>query len=266
MTKSIKLLKFSILAMIILVACSHEHIRTNTYVMVHGAWQGPWVWDKVQQALEKSGNRVVVVELPAHGNDSTSPAVVSVNVYRDRVLTAMQGLPGKVILVGHSLGGVVVSAVAEAVPDKIAKLVYIAAFVPASGQSLLDLAAQDKQSILGPNIIPSENGLTLGIVTREIVPIFCQDASTATQQLMLSNYRSEPAIPFADKAVLTGQKFGRVKKYYIHTLLDQAIGIDNQIRMADSAHITNIYSLNTGHSPFLSKPDQVTGLLLQIAE
>ena len=250
-----------------LISCKHYQLPvTNTYVLVHGAWQAPYVWTTVKEQLEKAGQKVVVVELPAHGDDYTSPAHVSIDVYRDKVISAIMSTKQKVILVGHSLGGVVVTAVAEQIPDKIKKLIYIGAFVPANGQSLLDLAGQDAQSLLGPSLIPSADQLTLDVKHENITSIFCQDGSDAVKQLVLDNYRVEPAIPFTNKVTVTDANFGSVDKYYIHTLQDHAIGIDNQNKMADAAHITKIYSVNTGHSPFLTQPTEVTKLLLTIGQ
>ena len=246
--------------------CSKNNFpSSNTYVLVHGAWQAPYVWNTVTAELEKAGQKVVVVELPAHGDDFTSPATVSIDVYRDKVISAIVDTKEKVILVGHSLGGVVVSAVAEEIPGKIKKLVYLAGFLPANGQSLLDLANEDAQSLLGPALIPSSDQLTLDVKQDAITSIFCQDGGDAVKKLVLDNFRPEPAIPFTNKVTLTDTNFGRVDKYYIHTLQDHAIGIDLQNRMADAAHITQTFSVNTGHSPFLTQPDQVTEILLRIA-
>jgi pimeloyl-ACP methyl ester carboxylesterase len=241
-------------------------LKTKTFVLVHGAWQAPYVWNEVKSELENAGQKVVIVELPAHGNDSTSPALVSIDVYRDKVIDAINKINGKVILVGHSLAGVVVSEVAEKIPSKIEKLIFIGAFVPANGQSLFDLAGVDKQSLLGPALLFSKDQLLINVMRDSIVNIFYQDASATTQQSVLDKYRAEPAIPFTNKVVLTGANFGQVNKYYIYTLLDHAIGINNQHAMADAAHITHTYSINTSHSPFLSKPHDVTKLLLEIAK
>ena len=237
---------------------------SKTFVLVHGAWQAPYVWDVVKSQLEAKGQKVIVVELPAHGNDMTSPAAVSIDVYRDKVISAIQGVNGKVVLVGHSMGGVVVTAVAEKIPSRIEKLVYIGAFLPANGQSLMDLAMTDAQSILGPNLIPSKDQLTLDVNHDKIIDIFCQDASSDVQKEVLAKFRVEPAIPFGNKVTLTDANYGSVNKYYIHTTQDHAIGIDLQNRMVVAAHITKTYSLETGHSPFLSKPEQVTAVLLTI--
>jgi pimeloyl-ACP methyl ester carboxylesterase len=239
-------------------------LASKTFVLVHGAWQAPYVWDIVKSQLEAKGQNVIVVELPAHGSDNTSPAAVSIDVYRDKVIAAIEGVKGKVILVGHSMGGVVVTAVAEKIPSKIEKLVYIGAFLPANGQSLMDLAMTDAQSILGPNLLPSKDQLTLDVNHDKIIDIFCQDAPADIQKEVLAKFRVEPAIPFGNKVALTDANFGSVNKYYIHTAQDHAVGIDLQNRMVTAAHITKTYSLETGHSPFLSKPDQVTEVLLTI--
>jgi pimeloyl-ACP methyl ester carboxylesterase len=264
-----KLMFSSLLVMLVLfclAGCSKgdNPNASKTFVLVHGAWQAPYVWDVVKSELEAKGQKVIVVELPAHGSDMTSPAAVSIDVYRDKVIAAVQSVNGKVILVGHSMGGVVVTAVAEKIPSKIEKLVYIGAFLPANGQSLMDLALTDAQSILGPNLIPSKDQLTLDVNHDKIIDIFCQDANADIQKEVLAKFRVEPAIPFGNKVSLTDANFGSVMKYYIHTAQDHAVGIDLQNRMVTAAHITKTYSLDTGHSPFLTKPDQVTAVLLAI--
>jgi len=237
---------------------------SKTYVLVHGAWQAAYVWQQVKEQLEKNGQKVVVVELPAHGNDATLPVNVTMDIYRDKVITAINAVNGKVVLVGHSMGGMVVSAVAETIPDKIERLIYIGAFVPANGQSLLELSSMDKQSLLGASIVPAADQLTLDIKRDAIVSIFCQDASEDVQKLVLDNFKPEAAIPFTNKVSVTDARFGKVDKYYVHTLQDHAIGIDLQNQMVAAAHITKVYSVNTGHSPFLSQPAQVAAILLKI--
>lgn len=247
-------------------SCSHSGntIPRKTYVLVHGAWQGAWVWQSVKTQLEKNGQNVITVELPAHGDDTTSPLNTSIDIYRDLVITAIGKSAAPVILVGHSMGGMVVSAVAEKIPAQIEKLVYVGAFLPANGQSLLDLAGTDAQSLLGASLRPADGGLTLDIVHDSIVKIFCQDGSPTTQQLLLTKFRKEPAIPFQDKVTLTTTAFGKVRKYYVKTLQDHAVGPDLQDRMIKAASITNVRTIQSGHSPFLSAPGTLTALLLDV--
>ena len=257
-----------LLAILIMAGCKDENIHLHsakTFVIVHGAWQGPLVWDSVKTDLEAKGNKVVVVQLPAHGNDTTSPGNVTMNIYRDKVVNAINKIDGKVILVGHSMGGVVITVTAEQIPEKIDKLIYIGAFLPANGQSLLELAGTDAQSLLGPALIPADGGLSLDINKDSITSIFCQDGTAAQKQMVLENFRVEPAIPFGNTVKLTAENFGSVDKYYIHTALDHAVGIDLQNRMAAGAKITKQFAVNTGHCPFITDPTRLAKLLNQIA-
>jgi pimeloyl-ACP methyl ester carboxylesterase len=123
----------------------------------------------------------------------------------------------------------------------------------------------DAQSHLGPSLVPSADKLTLDIKHDSIVPVFCQDGSAEVKQLVLENFRVEPAIPFTNKASLTASRFGKVNKYYIHTTEDHAIGIKLQQQMAAAAHISQLYAIKSGHCPFLTQPDKVTEILLRIA-
>lgn len=249
------------------LSCAKSHTGTapKTFVIVPGAWSGPYAWDNVKADLEKSGNKVVVVQLPGHGSDTTAPQNLTLDVYRDKVISSIDSVGGQVILVGHSLGGAIISAVADSVPSKIEKLVYVAGFVPLTGQSALALASTDTASVLGANLVPS--GATLGVVSDEIINSFIQDGTTDEQNLVLSNYRVEPAIPLTNPVTLTAAGYGSVSKVYIKTLMDHAITPALQNRMlAATPDFSAVYQLNTSHSPFLVKPDSVALLLINIAK
>lgn len=236
-------------------------VKGNTYVLVHGAWQAPYVWDAVSNDLIKNGNKVIVVELPGHGKDQTPTYQLNLDVYRDKVIEAMSKVEGKVILAGHSLGGMVVTHVAEKVPSKISTLVYIGAFIPASGQALTDIS--DPESQLGPELVPSADNLTLDVKREKLTDLFIKDGSQAAKDLVIANYRPEPAIPFTTKVMLTNENFGAVNKVYIKTLQDIVISPGLQDRMIAAAGIKTIYEINTSHSPFLAKPQELSELLLK---
>lgn len=269
MKKILSILLFAV-SFTFLLSCSKDNNNQNpsvkTYVIVPGAWQAPFAWQYVKTNLEKNGNKVIVVELAGHGTDQTLPQNISMDVYRDKVITAINGLSGKVILVGHSLGGVVISAVAEKIPAKIEKLVYIAAFLPVSGQSLLDLAMTDPTSELGQSLAFSSDKLTIDMPHEKIADIFIQDGTADIKSLVVTNYRIEPSIPFTEKVTLTSANYGSIPKVYIKTLQDHAVTPDLQKRMITAADVKAVYQLNTSHSPFLSKPDSVAVLLTNIAQ
>lgn len=241
-------------------------VPSQTYVLVHGAWQAPYVWNTVRANLEKQGQKVIVVELPGHGTDNTPTHTLTLDVYRDKVIEAMNKAEGKVILVGHSMAGMVISNVAEKVPSKIQKLVYIGAFLPESGQSLGDLALLDPGSQLGGSLVQSADHLTFDVKSENLTHLFIGDGSQAAKDLVVSNYRPEPAIPLGDKVTLTSQNFGSVQKVYIKTLQDIVISPAFQDQMISKAGISKVYEVNTSHSPFLSKPNDVSDLLIKIGK
>ncbi len=138
--------------------------RKSTYVLVHGAWEGAYAWDKVKSLLEKEGNKVKVVDLPTHGEDNTPISAVIFKSYVDNVvnvITTDNPESGKVILVGHSFGGMVISSVGEQIPNKISKLVYLAAFLPKDGEASIVIGGRDKLSLTPKNLIISPDSLSV---------------------------------------------------------------------------------------------------------
>jgi pimeloyl-ACP methyl ester carboxylesterase len=239
----------------------------KNYVLVHGAWQAPYVWDSVKTLLLKEGSNVTVVELPGHGSDQTDPSTITLNLYTTTVLNAISGIPGKVILVGHSLGGMIISSVAEQMPSKIETLVYLAAYLPASGQSLFGLAQTDLGSELGQAGVLLFGTDTVGVTQNDIVSAFIQDGTPQVQNLVLQNYRAEPAAPLETPVTLTAANFGAVNKVYIQTLMDHVVTPTLQNMMIAAAPgVSAVYPINTSHSAFLAKPDSVAILLTKIGQ
>ena len=249
-------------------SCKKDNSRPapQTFVLVHGAWQAPFVWDSVKAQLSRAGQNVIVVQLPGHGTDTTNPGTITMNSYRDQIVSAVNGVNGKVILVGHSLSGFAISAVEEAIPSKIDKLVFLASYIPSAGEYPLSLAKADGQThVVPPALIIDQTHGLLDFNRDSIAPIFCPDAPDVLKAKVVANFRPDPVIPFTEQVDITAANFGRADKYYIHTMQDEVIGINLQNQMVQTAGITKVYSLNTSHSAFLSKPDSVTGILLTIA-
>jgi pimeloyl-ACP methyl ester carboxylesterase len=91
--------------------------------LVHGAWHGRWCWVKTIAELEGMGHTVVALDLPGLGEDQTPPAEITLQRYVDAVCDALGKEEEPVLLVGHSMGGIVVSEAAERLPEKIKRLV-----------------------------------------------------------------------------------------------------------------------------------------------
>lgn len=239
--------------------------QAKTFVLVHGAFQGAYAWQFVKAQLEAAGQKVVVIELPGHGTDQTPPATITLKSYRDKVVSAITAINGEVVLVAHSAGGAVITAVADTIPERIEKMVYIAAAVPANGQSLVDITSMDTDSQLAAAVIPSADGTTGSIPDDKVFPLFCHDGSEEVKQLLIVNNRPEPFAPQMEKIVLKNiPKTAMIPKYYIYTTQDRVATIDLQKKVVAAAGIKNVFTLDSSHCPFLSMPDKVTGILMQI--
>ncbi len=246
--------------------CSKDENESpsKTFVLVHGAFQAPYAWESVKTKLEAAGQKVVIIELPGHGQDQADPRTISIKTYRDKVVNAITRISGPVILVGHSLGGAIITAVTDTIPKRVEKLVYVAGFVPGNAQSILDLTTMDPNSQFGPSLTFSPDGATASIANDKIASIFAHDGDHHVKQLLIENNRPEPIAPQADKVFLKNADFKNVPKYYVRTKQDHAITIDLQDKMINLAGIKNVYTIDSGHCPMLTQPDQVTALLLEI--
>lgn len=251
-------------ARLVIAQLQKDRARYPTYVLVHGAWADESAWGFVRNQLAKRAN-VVVVNLPAHGLDLTPANAVSLAGYVKAVTAAVNAQPGKVTLVGHSMAGIVVSQVAEAIPNKIDKLVYVAAYLPRNGEDLLTLSGQDTQSKVGGALEFTADHAAATIKKDLIVPAVCADCPGFMQEVLVKYHKAEPAKPLGEKVTLTAAKFGKVPKYYISTRQDNAVGYELQQRMIkNNGGIKKVFEMNTSHLPFVVQPAEFVQILTEL--
>lgn len=227
----------------------------KTYVLVHGAYQDKSAWQEVVPRLETLGHRAIAIDLPGHGEDKTSIADRTLQLYRDKVIEVINAQSEPVILVGHSFGGITISEVAEAIPDKIDTLVYVAAYLPQNGESLLSLAEQDTGTAFNEdNFILAEDFSYATVLEADIIKIFCEDCSDMYKQYSIENHQPEATLPVSTSVSVTLENFGRVPKVYIETLQDNAVSNQLQRLMLERTPVDKILTLDSSHSPFFSMP------------
>lgn len=236
----------------------------RTYVLVHGAFVDASAWQGVTTALEQQGHRVIAINLPGHGSDQTPLTTITFDLYRDKISQLVMAQPEPVVLVGHSMAGLLISAVAEQLPQKISRLVFVGAFIPQSGDAVLSLNGRDGQSQFGKNLIMAADQRSATMQPTEIANVFCADCTDEQKKQLAATHRPEPTGPLGTKVILTAERFGRVPKQMIQTVRDQAIGIQLQEQMtATASTVKYVDRLETGHLPFLSQPAALTTLLVK---
>ncbi len=231
-------------------------------LLVHGAWHGAWCWHKLLDELRGRGHHVLAPDMPGHGADPTPTGQVTLAAYTARIIETCDGFDGPVHLLGHSMGGMLISAVAEAVPERLAQLIYLCAFVPADNEPLMAASEQlNRVNALTGMLQTSADGLAVTVADAAIVPAFYHDCQAADVAFAKARLVPQALEPLTAPIRLSDARFGSVDKAYIECIEDMAIHIVAQRAMYRRAGIDNVATLNTGHSPFFSAPAELAAAI-----
>ncbi len=238
----------------------------STFVLIHGGWHGAWCWDRVAPLLEQDGHEVVSFDLPGHGEDRTPAVEVTLEGYTDRVVEALDALSEPAVLVGHSLGGTVISQAAERRPEKIEKLVYLCALLLPSGKSAIEASQEDGGSVILKNaeveadlgrIVLTETGM------REALYHDCPEEDFERARRLIS---PQPLAPLGTPVEVTEGNFGSVRRTYVHTTQDRVVSPAAQEKMYADLPCEKVVSMATGHLPFFAAPEELAGHLDSLAK
>ena len=235
-------------------------------ILVHGAFASGFVWGHVAAKLQAAGHEVLTIDLPGRPANPMATDKVSLDLYRDTVLAALGNTDRPAILVGHSFAGIVIAAAAEQLPEKIKTLVFVAAYLPQNGDSLLSLAQQDHDARIGPHLqIDKERGIAV-VEYSARAELFANDGPAPLKAKLPDLILDEPVAPLVSPVHVTDARFGQVDKVYVHTSVDQVISPAFQARMVERTPVRNSVTLLTGHLPFLTDPNGLARAIEGAAE
>lgn len=238
----------------------------STFVLIHGGWTGGWCWEKVAPILERVGHRVIAPDLPGRGGDRTPLGEITLQRYVDRVLAVLDSAPEPAVLVGHSSSGAVITQAAEQRPARVSLLVYMCAYLPGDGQSVLDLGRSDPEGLIVPNLVFSEDRRSAWVkpeVLREALFADCSDEDF--ERAVARHAPAEPLAPVATPVQVTPDNFGRLPRAYIWCLRDRAISPRVQQRMFTAVPCDAVISMDTSHSPHYAAPQTLAAHLSALA-
>jgi pimeloyl-ACP methyl ester carboxylesterase len=270
-------------------------------VLLHGFWHGSWCWSEVTLELAARGRHCTAVDMAGHGLRARRPAAAQADPFdpqlfatepsplagtsladaADLLISQVRKAGGgrPCVLVAHSMAGPVATRAAQSAPELFARLVYLAAFMPASGVPVMTYTwAPEHAGGMMPSALRADPA-TVGALRihpgsadphyRDLLRrAFYHDveprlADAATDLLSCD----APLGIVVDSTELTAPAWGSVPRTYVRCALDQAIPAalqDRFISEADAAfpgNPTHVVELESAHSPFLSMPGQVAGII-----
>lgn len=237
----------------------------KTFILIHGSWHSAWNWHLVTPLLEKACHRAIAIDLPGMGRDKTPIQEVKMKTTVEMICRLIGIIDEKIILVGHSKNGIMISQAAEYRPGKIEKLIYLAAYLIPNGKTQREYSIQDTDGVLKPYVkqYPELNAHTIQKeIYKEGLYADCPDYITSLADLLLSHESAESSIATLQ---LTDQNFGSVPRHYIECLQDKAVTPFIQKKMYTELPCRKVYSMDTSHSPFFSRPQELVNILCEIA-
>jgi pimeloyl-ACP methyl ester carboxylesterase len=229
----------------------------SRFILVHGAWHGAWCWEKVAPLLAARGHAVRAIDLPGHGDDPAPPGTVGFDDYMARMglVLAEPGEPP--ILVGHSLGGAVITGAADRWPERIRALVYLCAILPDAPDAMARFRAAPE---LMAGVRPAADGSVMELDPAVVRAAFYHDCSDDDAARAAERLRPQPARGFQMTFELAPGRFGRVPRHYVECTEDRAIDLATQ-RAMHAAMPCTVHTLPASHSPFYSMPERLAEVL-----
>ncbi len=221
-------------------------VPMKSILLVHGAWHGAWCWDLVSRRLTNHGITVKAVDLPFTGLENDSESVVE----------AIESLDGEIILVGHSYGGMVISKAGEGRAE-VSHLVYLCAILLNEGESMVGNNENPHPSEIQ---IEVSDDLMSVVRPESIIPAFYADVPLDLAEKSITKLRK---FPIDSISLGEGEAWRETQTTYVICNKDKAIHPDRQRQMANLAD--NVVEWDCAHSPFLSDPDLVSDLLINLA-
>lgn len=229
------------------------------YILVHGAWQGGWCWELLAKELRQQGHTVSCLDLPGHGKNSFPLSKVTYDIYYQSLEDEIKKHKN-IILVAHSMSGILAAPLLDKYPDRISHLFLIAAFVAQNGQSLLDIAIAGGPSEIPNLLLTDEKDNTQSLDLRKAKTALYHDCPSDLADWAIQQLQPSPIEPFMRPIHWIDSGKTRNKRTYIVCEEDRDVHVSTQLGIVKSYPCQTV-KLKSGHFPFLSNPKQLAQIL-----
>ncbi len=237
------------------------------FVLVHGAFSGAWIWAPLIDRLRAAGHTAEAFDLPGAGDDQTPAKDVSLDACAGRLCEVLAAGSEPAIVASNSMGGVIATEGAANCPQRVRALVYVAAFLPKDGQSLLDLtklpegAGDQVQANLLMEGEPPVATLPEA-ASRQALYGCCTDEVAAWA---IHRQRPQPVAPYVTPVSIPPGALDQINRYYVLCSRDRAIPPPLQRRMTAENPCAGVVEFDTDHTPHLSMTDELAKALDRFA-
>jgi len=232
------------------------------YILIHGSLSGGWCWTKVKDILEGKGHKVIAPDLPGHEIGSRiSPSEVNMDRYVSFVHSLIEPNDEKVIFVGHSLGGAVITKVIDEIShDIVERAYYISALIPKNGDIIGEMLKEDMGSELRKAFKINSNSKTIEFdwnAAREIYYNGCSDDDFLFAKKMVL---PQSIIPFITPIEIKNHKV--INRIGIVCENDKSLTPGYQRYIYKNANC-KIRNIDSGHASFFSKPYELAEIFIE---
>ena len=234
----------------------------TNYLLIHGAMRGAWLWDRVMPLLMKAGANPIAIDLPGHGDRVTEGSFATMSTYIDDVIAFIRKENLKdLVLVGHSMSGIVISKVAEEVPERVRHLVYVGAVVAKNNEALIDLLTKERQETLKK--LHGKVKEVFGTLD-QLRPMYFTDMDGEERESYLRQLTPQPLAVFFEKVHFKQFPKIGIPMTYVLGRKDMSLPPELTRRFAERLGVTPL-EIDAGHDMMVSRPGEVAKILLSLS-
>ncbi|MBR0823766.1 alpha/beta fold hydrolase [Bradyrhizobium liaoningense] len=241
----------------------NERRRMAHIIMIHGSWSGGWMWDRVIPILAAAGHSAEAPTLLGADPGGTRFPSRPIAAWADQIAARVRKAAGPVVLVAQSRGGLVISEVAERVPERVGYLVYAAAFLLPDGASLGGTIQSAHPGAAPIFSVDTATGMT-AVLPEALEKIY---SKTPAHWIEVARAKQclEPLAAIATPISVSDERFGSVPRAYIEATEDQVMPLTLQRSMQARLPCDPVYTIASDHVLPSSAPDELARRIVEIA-
>jgi pimeloyl-ACP methyl ester carboxylesterase len=234
-------------------------LEARTFLVAHGAWSAGWSWRKMHPLLQAAGHRLIVptyTGLGERGHLATPEVNLETHIQDLLGVIRFEELTD-IVLVAHSYGGMVATGVTDRMPERIRHLIYVDAFVPRDGQSMLDLVPESHLGMIRKGVADGDGW--------RVPPMPIPADTSPEDQQWVERFRMPQPLHCFDRPLKLQHGDTRVPRTYIYAMRTNPADAFRPFAERAKREHWGYREIDASHSPQITAPAALAALLTDIA-